>query len=610
MESIIDNKCEITNKNIIEENLNEIILRIDKVLKIFQVTKIISIDDSWIIENTSDIEQAISNILDENLKRNVERIRDNEDINDLEMLKSAVKSNSYSEKDNSILREFYEKYVESKKNTSEPTLKTLDKLIVTLQENCEGITVIRENKQLTATDIYKYSDTNNLFILDRNMSKSSGDKDSILDSILELKKNNNSNLILIYSNECRNDFDNHENKMKLLSDRNICDDEEQISIVYQLWGMNKTTDYNQLLEKFVENLYNCAFGKSIYNVLGVRNNALKDVFKAIKKEEIESYIPMFEGAYIEGDTILGGYLKIVDALYNKYMEQRYYNDIKESYKFLIDFEKSRIKTSTNIQKSQESQRKYAIYRLQHVKTQIKNILKNSERYRIACYSSNKLYKDISLGDIVVYTEPNENIKFGIVISRECDCVIRLDKINEKPKRGLEEYTVLLLEHREIDESLINKVEDKDYFNNYILPITYKSKVYSLKPTEKVRQFKTYILDLCSLNFNGQASINYTNDFKSYKSFHSENYYDSNFREMIQEEMRKYNNCEDIAKEDKIKILKNKLISYDYGIKFENESFCLERVCRLESKRTLLIIQNYIHSISLVGTDTPISNEII
>lgn len=610
MELAVENKYEFSYKTISEDNYEDIISRIDKVIKIFEISNIVSIDDAWITEKTTDLEQAILKILDGDFKNEVERIINNEDISDIDTLEEGLKNKHYSGKEMLVLEKFYKEYIVNQENTKDPTLKTLDKLITTLGKELDGVNVVRENKQLKSSDVYKYRDTNNLFILDRNMSKSSGDKDSILDSILELKKTNSSNLILIYSNECKDDFKNHQNKMQLLNNRNICDDEEQISIVYQLWGINKTTNYKELIEKFFENLYNCAFGKSLYNILEARHNALKDVFKSIKKDEIESYMPMFEGAYIEGDTILSGYSKIIDALYNKYMEKRYYDDVKESYKFLIDFEKNKIETSPNVKNSQLSQKRYNGYRLDHVKMQIRNILKNNEKHRIASYTCNRFYKDISLGDIIVYKEPNEAIKFGIIISRECDCVIRLDKVDKKPKRVLEEYTILILENQELTENLINEVSDKDYFNKYILPIVYRGKAYTLKPTQKIRHFKANILDLCSLNFSGQACVNYSQDFKEYKSVHSEAYYDEVFKNDIQKEIVNYNMYEDIAKEDMKEVLKDRLISYDYGVKFESGCFELERICRLETKRTLLIIQNYIHSISLVGVDTPIANEII
>lgn len=603
-----ENNCKANDENILQNcNDNKTLLKIIKVLEIFQISKIISIDDSWINKQEIDIDKIISDIPDLNFKQKVERIRDNEDIMDLETMIKGIKNQAYTQNDCETLSQFLNKYIKKDENTKEPTLQVLDKVLIKLGNKYKKVEVIRQNEELKTDYIKKYENSNNLFILDRDMSKSFGKKDTILDSILQLKKNNDSNLILIYTNECNDDFDTHESKMKLLSKRNICDDEEQVSIVYQLWAINKTTNYNEFLFEFVENLYNCAFGKSMYNILNMRTNAIKDVFKEIKHEDIKSYMPMFEAAYIEGDTIISGYSKIIDALYNKYMEKRYYEDIKESYKFLIDFEKSKIKASDDINIHKQSEKKYGNYRLEHVKTQMRNILKNSEKYRIANYLNNKLYKDISLGDIIVYTDSNDNIKFGVVISRECDCIIRLNKVKEKPRRALDEYTVLLLEHCEINEESINNVVDKDYFNKYILPISYKSKLYSLKPTEKVRQFSTFILDLCSLDYLGQAIIDYKDDFKAYKSFHSEVYFDGEFRELIKTEMNKYEQYKYIAKEKNVQILTNKLISYDYGIKFENQKFSLERVCRLESKRTVLTIQNYIHNISLVGVESPIVN---
>lgn len=595
-------------ENCAKENM---LSKIIKVLRIFEINKIISIDDYWLDKELEiGVDAAIANIPNFEFKEKVERIVSNEDIVDLEDLKNVIEEDKYSSEDNEVLKQFYNRYVKHTQNTTEPTLEVLDKVLIELKTRCKDLEITRQDKQLNSNDIKKYKNSNNLFILDRNMSETRGSKDAILDSILELKKENDSNLILIYSNECEGDFSTYENKLKLLDEKNICGDEEQIAIVYQLWAINKTVDFNEFLNQFVENLYNCAFGKSMYKILAIRSDAIKKVFKDIKKEDVKSYMPMFEAAYIEGDTIISGYSKIIDALYNKYIEDKYYKELRDSYKFLIDFEKYKICSSKDIINCKESEGKYGKYRLKSVKTHIANITSNNEKYRIANYLINKLYKDISLGDIIVYKDPNNDINFGVVISRECDCVIRLNKIKEAPRRVANEYTVLLCEANEITTSLISslKDKDKDYINRCILPIEYNNKLYSLKPTEKVRQFDTFILDLCSLNENGQASILYTEEFKDYKSFHSETYYREAFRQCIETEMNRYNDYEYIAKSDNITVLKNALISYNYGIKFENSKFCLNRICRLECKRTLLIIQNYIHNISLVGVDTPIVNE--
>ena len=615
MEVVTKNNVEINNESDnVKEKVRSIIPKVKNILNIFEINKIISIDDSWQIRKKEieiDIDEAISKIPILKFKENVERIRNNEDIVDIETMIKGIENKEYSQKDTEILSEFYKKYIfEGNDNTKEPTLKTLDSVLMELETELDNVEIIRQDKELSVEDIEKHRSSNNLFILDRNMSKSFGKKDSILDTILRLKMSNESNLILIYSNECKNDFDNHQNKMRLLSEREINDSEEQIAIIYQLWAINKTTNIDEFIEEFIKNLYNCAFGKSLYNILGIRNNALLDVFNEIKNEDIESYIPMFEATYIEGYSIISRYSKMIDALYNKYMEKRYYDNIKDSYKFLIDFQKNKINTSLNIEECKESEKKYGAYRLSHVKIQMRNILKNSEKYRISSYLKNKLYEDISLGDIIVYFDLNNKMQFGIVISRECDCIIRLNKVKEKARRNLDEYTVLLLDYSEITEELINNIQDRDYFSKYILPISYKDKLYSLKPTNKIRQFSSFILDLCTLNANGQANIDYNDEFKAYKNFHSEYYYDNQFELIIQDEMSKYDKHSYIARAENAEEFKDKLISYDYGIKFENKKFYLERVCRLESKRTVLIIQNYIHNISLVGADAPIANEVV
>lgn len=603
---------DIQSKEITDSSNKKIFDEITKLLNIFEIKKIVSIDDGWVkkddIQVDANIEEFINGIIESDFKEDIKRIRNNEDIATVKELINIIELDEISESDCNALKRFYGEYVNSNVDTKEPALKILKELLNSIKDQIPNIEIYTENKQIEKEDIEKYSGQNTLFILDRNMSNTQGDKDAVLDSILELKRYDGSNLILIYSHECNEDFKNHNNKIKLLEEKNIKNEDEKISILYQLWAINKTGDYEELTKLFAENLYNCAYGKSLYDILNARQMAIRDVLKEIKTVDIESYIPMFEAAYIEGTTILSGYSKMIDALYNKSMENKYYNEINESYKFLINFEKRKILNSHEINEI-NSNKKYGKFRGKVVKEQVRNISKNSEMYRIANYSINRLYKDISLGDIIQYINANGEENFGLVISRECDCVIRKEDNAKPPSRKLEEFTIIHLEHKEIDEELIDKV-DKDYFLKNILPIKFKNKIYSLRVTEQVKQIKSFILDLCSLNKNGQAKLEYNDEVKQYKSFHSEFYFGNDFKNKIKSELQIYEEYNEFAKEEKKDELKNKIISYNYGVEFKNNEFKIQRICRLEVKRALLIIQNYIHSISLVGTDTPISNEVL
>ena len=182
-------------------------------------------------------------------------------------------------------------------------------------------------------------------------------------------------------------------------------------------------------------------------------------------------------------------------------------------------------------------------------------------------------------------------------------------MNEAPCRQLEEYTVMMLDFSEINDKSIEKIDDKNYFNNHIVPISFDDKIYSLKPTEKIVQFDTIVLDLCSLNNNGQANAEYNNSYREYKSIHSERYYTNEFQDNLKQKLQKFDIYKDICVEGKEKLLKERLISLKYGVKFNENKFEMKRICRLESKRTVLLVQNYIHNISLVGVDTPIVNDL-
>jgi len=251
------------------------------------------------------------------------------------------------------------------------------------------------------------------------------------------------------------------------------------------------------------------------------------------------------------------------------------------------------------------------------------------KYDVADYSINKRYENISFGDLILFKRNLNDKKWsaGINISQECDNIIRIqefvkddeDKYVEDIARKNSEYTLLRMELVEIDdknqEDLLKKKVDS------IWPIEINGVYYTLVPTYDVIRLDTDILDLCSLNLNGKASLGANvNEALKLKSYHSKIYFDKfivkvntkindRYEKLFSSEISGHSQQEAAAAQAEVdenddyyesNFWRNILLSLSFQVGYDGKGFALERICRIESKRSLRLVYQYINNLGRIG----------
>jgi hypothetical protein len=614
---------------------------IDK-LKKFNIKNIVSIDNDWKVKESVINENQK---LDDFFKRSSITLNTDEKRlirnNSLELVKELIDSPDVELND--LKEKVYKRA--NRKGTLDSTLASLDQLFNEIQNNEENIKVYK--KTSIDIDLNEYQG-NTLYFLDKNMGQ--GYEDVIVEKILQIKSKVGKfgDLILIYSNECGDDYDSHTNKLEYLNSK--CDaeisDEDKLTIIYQLWAIKKVGDVEKLITDINETLSKSMYGNSLGNIINLKKESEIKAYEDLLMIDIEDLQGTFADSFIEGDNIIASFDRIMKAFINKNYNSNsiWSQETKNSYQFLLDYEKMKISLIKGEITRTNEVNDYKGFKESHVKNKLKNSRTNSSEYAIADYSINKLYYDIGTGDLFrYYKSGSDKWTFCMVISQECNNIIRMpiDKISDNPNRKNREIRMLILEADEIPEGDIsnNKFSTlNSSISTRIWPIRVDNKYYSLSPTEDIISVDPHILDMCSLNENGHAikEPEITKALK-YKGYQSElffnNFYNKPFWVEFEKKGRifsaKYktimedylkecstaiecnakcmeNNDESFIKEMEAQSF-NDIISMFYGIHYTDNGFKLERICRVESKRALLTIQDYVHKLSRTGADPVIAH---
>jgi hypothetical protein len=421
-------------------------------------------------------------------------------------------------------------------------------------------------------------------------------------------------------------------------------------LIYKMWAIAKSGDFNELLPAVYKMLLKSMYGNALYRVIQFKLEVEDKAYSNLIKIDTQELSDSIKDSLIEGDNIVQTLDRVYLGLKNKF-EYENSNDLHmKSIEALISYERENIKEEflrieeeslTQATAGEVSEKPYE--KLRNMRTKEKLIQARSERstahYNIIDYSINKVYADLSTGDIFKFKQTESGkVKFGILISQSCNCVIRIlnneninlvDRLNKQMK-------ILILDADEIKPS-ISESKMKGllrYISGYIWPVKIQDKTYILKPSDKTISFDDCILDLCTLNKNGKGSLNFDiNEAQNYKSFHSHKYF-LNFKEKyfgeqfdkagnfilknyeevlntLYNQARQEASCtmdcihsqnnQEPFTELRTKIF-NQTISLKYNLLFENNQFLIERIGRLEPKRTLLVIQDMVNKLSKVGAD--------
>ena len=109
-----------------------------------------------------------------------------------------------------------------------------------------------------------------------------------------------------------------------------------------------------------------------------------------------------------------------------------------------------------------------------------------------------------------------------------------------------------------------------------------------------------ILDLCGLNADGKANVQYDEKAIEYKGVYSQEYY-KDFKMYIQQKIEDVTNQvkqgNGIKRKDNN--VENMIVSLAFGIVYKG-NFELQRICQIDEKHTLHIIHEYLNGIGKIG----------
>jgi len=627
----------------------ELIQKIVDNLKAANIKYIISIDDNWKpAKREIDLNTDLMTFIDSHgikLSDTVSRELRNE--SDIQSINDLLSSDNKLLKD---LKNCIKEYVDSDVKI-DPALDCLNTLFKEIQKRYPDIII--EKKHELFSDFSQYKE-NCLYILDKNMGEK--EADVIVDNILKINKDSDSknDIILIYSNESIKEYENNQSKLEYLESKISEEEKEEFYelLIYKMWAIGKSGDFDRLLPKVYRMLLNSLYGNVLYHVIRYKKNIEEKAYSDLIAIDTDELLNSIKDSFIEGDIIIHTLNRIYDGLKNKNEFESINDKYMQSIEALISYEHEEIKeeynkiqnVSTEIANSQNAINKapYENYRIMRLKQKLEeaNSTNSISHHSIIDYTINRYYTDISTGDIFTFKDINGKSNYGMLISQACDCVIRIpnDDNIKHIDRLSKEMKMLLFKVEEIKSEIpIDKVKKlKKHISTYIWPVKIDGITFFFKPTEKIISLDDYILDLCSLNNDGKAKLNYDKESAlKYKSFHSYKYFtdfkdkffgsNSKFnktgnlilnqyeREMTglynqarQEVACTYDCINSEVIQEPYEKLRQKIfeqtITIKYGILYKNEEFSLKRVGRLEPKRTLLIIQDMVSKLSRVGTD--------
>ncbi|MCQ4921510.1 hypothetical protein NE686_00310 [Tissierella carlieri] len=595
--------------------MGEYLDRIVDILNEFNIKHIISIDDDWGKRNLNiELKVDLYEFIDQHLieVNDEEQITiENEGISTLEEL--LVNNSEVIEKLKTKIRDIINSTEER-----EVSIQSLQEILEKIDEKDTGIKI--EKYYSTEINFNDYGE-NCLFILDKNMGGK--ETDVVVDSILEINKSskNRNDLIIVYSNELTEDYDSQSSKLDYLKKKEKKEKEEineldLLLISYQIWGIEKTGDPYKLIESINETLLKSAFGNSLHRIIRTKIFIENNTYNELLQIDTDRFFSLANDSLIEGDTILQSLERVFFAMKNRNLYMNSDETYHDSLKNLNTYEKMKIKEIIAKTSSYKNYRKEEL-----IKTLQSSQQDNLSSFSVIDYNINKVYGDVSTGDLFVIKRQS-NYECGILITQACDCVIRIPANDiQEIKRKAENMKLLILEMEKIPNPVTVKYASdiQQKLPEYIWPINIDRDNYILKPTKEIYRLPSYILDLCSLNKEGQACINFDmNEVLKFKSYHSSKYFETlkerYYGDEFKHEGRKisdiiYSKIEEYISSElasTIEEVDNEIfdatISLKYGVDFKGDKFEIIRIGRVELARTLKIIQNYASYLSVPGTE--------
>lgn len=622
------------------EMQNELILLINKL----GITHIYSHDDQWNDYKSGDLKVNETELLDIDLFDFFERYS----ITLTDEFKRIISNKGYTtleelvDSDIKSLDKLINEclgYLELKRENR--VLQSLDDLFQILHKF--DINIVTSSEKFNKDDVPSV-DGKILFLLDMNMEDTSGEKDVIIESIFDIKKSRPDmyDIAIVYSYENLAFYDDQEQKAKYvesyLTEKKIPIkfdlETEKYLFLHQLWSLSKTTRIDELSANLVTTLIRAAFGHSLHDYLEFKTKSARNVMLDLIKIKESTFEFLYHDSFVEGEL----FIEILERTKKSILNKVEINELQSpEYNLSIDnlFAVSTLKNKRILDEIKATGLK-AFSKSNLEKKSNSGIYKGISEYGLVDYSVNKTYKDIMTGDIFkIIMHENNKTKYGVLISTDCDLLVRfVGNSLSDIKRNVDVVSLLLYDGYNIDSTDAKKIiKEKDGLwpikdgDNYVVLDT-KTKPILLNVDVRV-------LDLCSLNHQGWALIKPKEDFLYYKSHFFKHYFnkdiskwllkildineylpsDFNYDEMVAATKDDYDVTSKekeaelkIYTENKVRNL-NQLIDVFIGLKYfilhnrQQERLEILRIGRLETKRTLQLIQNNYNLISRIGVST-------
>ncbi len=568
---------------------DENIEQIKQKLAFMNINKIVSIDNEWIQDDNIDLSRDVTDFIEE-----IHPQGEKELLRRISNEGYVTLQDVYDAKDTELI-----KVIDSKRrqqNQLPPNLKKLDDVLNALQE--KGIVIEKISKY--KSDIFKkYSNENCLFILDKEMDENDNRdiiKESIPNIIEEADRNGVNHLIITYSSNIGDEYASNLNKMNYVEQR-IEHANKSNFYIYKMFAIEKKAE-TELDKELNLKISDCIYGDALYHYMVLEKEKADETYNSICEIENEEIARISNENIIEGNNIKDSIDIVKKALTKikgneKAQEERM---ILEKFNF---YQKNKINNFILENSVLNSTNQYGKYREKQDIEFVDNILKSDIAiWENIDYSVNRLYKDISTGDIFkVKLLQNEEDKYFLIVENACNCVLRNQKnVSDISRRDRNRnIKVLLLEKGEI--SKIKKDELVRLFNTgeIIFPVMEDGICY-LKNTGKVLSISQILLDLCTLNVEGRCLVNYEKDIiQKYKNYYFEKYMDMPQTMEEIENLKKYLSIENSIMEKALELeAKNKNIISPFQVeKVSKENLSIQRIGRLDYNITLRVCQkNY------------------
>lgn len=624
----------------IAELHKELIMLIDKL----GITHIYSYDDQWGKYLSGELESYESKSLDIDLfdffeKYSIDpgetanRIISNKGFTSLqELVDSGINTL------NELISECLDKIKLKRENT---VLKSLDLLFKELQS--KGVTVEQRSEQLNKEDVSSV-DGKILFLLDMNMEESSGVNDVVIESILEIKeaRPHKFDIVIVYSHEKLDFYENQEAKAEYVEQylskhgKYTFDLEtDKYLFLHQLWALSKTPNLNELSSKLVNTLLRAAFGHSLHDYLELKLKSVKRAMLELIKTNEVTFDFLFKDSFVEGEIFL-------DLL--ERTQKSFLNRVETEDLLLEEYDKT-LNNLYTVSTLKHKRVLDSIVRrgLKKFRQDTRNdkaetgLYKGISEYGLMEYDVNRVFKDIMTGDVFKIVLHEQNIvKYGVLITTDCDLMVRFGSDYREIKRNVDSASLLLFDGNQMEHEISKKLINE---GNGLWPVKDDTDYILLDTTSKpmLLNIDIRILDLCSLNRDGWAMLNHNKEeFITYKTYFFENYYDNNLLNWlnnltnIEQYFPNGNPLSSLAAtgtensqehtDESITLAKKEIFGFDttcanqlidalVGLKYliklnqHDGRFDIKRIGRLETKRTLQLIENNLNIISRIGVPT-------